>query len=119
MELRIHQNFPPRMRSAQYDSIVPVSGGLQFLDMCLHDVVKRLCHHAFMDGLVYFSGLTDGSASRLPTSKDPKTDNRVFSHVSVSCTRRILDALLESGELHTDNILSFSDGTSSISVETG
>lgn len=61
--------------------------------------MKRLCHHGFMDGLVPFSGLTQGAASRFLSQKDPKTNHRVFGQVACATIRRIIDCLLESGDL--------------------
>lgn len=107
----ICQNVAPGERSSEYNSIVPIPGGPHFLDMCLTDVVKRLCVHAFMDGIVPFSGLTEGAASRFLTLKDPKTNHRVFEQVESACLRRIIDALLETGDLAPDDIPNFNAGT--------
>lgn len=49
--------------------------------------------HAFMNGLVPFSGLTEDAASRFMSNKDLKTNWRLFGQIASSCVRKITDSL--------------------------
>lgn len=52
-----YESVPAGERNCEPDAIVLVPGGMHFYNMCLTDVVKRLCYNAFMDGFVRLSGL--------------------------------------------------------------